>query len=92
VRGAAFAFTCVHEDRDTALNMANKVLSTTYNQDFSDLVGKYAIAGSPEVCRARIQEYLDAGARTVIFAQGCPAGYIEQNARLLAEEVMPAFR
>jgi probable F420-dependent oxidoreductase len=92
VRGAAFAFTCVHEDRDTALGMANKVLSTTYNQDFTDLVGKYAIAGSPEVCRARIQEYLDAGARTIVFAQGCPAGYINDNARLLAEEVMPAFR
>lgn len=92
VRGAAFAFTCVHEDRSTALNMANRVLSTTYNQDFTDLVGKYAIAGSPEVCRARIQEYLDAGARTVIFAQGCPADYMTDNARLLAEEVMPAFR
>jgi alkanesulfonate monooxygenase SsuD/methylene tetrahydromethanopterin reductase-like flavin-dependent oxidoreductase (luciferase family) len=92
VRGAAFCFTCVHEDRDTALAMANKVLSTTYAQDFSELVGKYAIAGSPEVCRARIQEYVDAGADAVIFAQGCPAGYIPENARLLAEEVMPAFR
>lgn len=92
VRGAAFAFTCVHEDRDTALNMCNKVLSTTYAQDFTDLVGKYAIAGSPEVCRARIQEYIDAGARTIVFAQGCPAGYMEDNVRLLAEEVMPHFK
>lgn len=92
VRGAAFAFTCVHEDRDTALKMANRVLSTTYNQDFSDKVERYAIAGSPEVCRARVQEYLDAGARTVVFAQGCPADYISENARLLATEVMPAFR
>ncbi|MFN0092292.1 MAG: LLM class flavin-dependent oxidoreductase [Acidimicrobiales bacterium] len=92
VRGAAFAFTCVHEDGDTALKMANKAMSTTYNQDFTSLVGKYAIAGSPDMCRARVQEYLDAGARTVIFAHGCPAGYIEQNTRLLAEEVIPAFR
>ncbi|MDH4147145.1 MAG: LLM class flavin-dependent oxidoreductase, partial [Acidimicrobiia bacterium] len=92
VRGAAFAFTCVHEDRDTALHMANRVLSTTYNQDFSELVGKYAIAGNPEQCKARIQEYVDAGARTIIFAQGCPANYISDNVRLLAEEVMPAFR
>ena len=92
VRGAAFAFTCVHEDRDTALEMANRALSGTYNQDFTDKVGKYAIAGSPEQCKARIQEYLDAGARTVVFAQGCPADYISENARLLATEVMPAFR
>ncbi len=92
VRGAAFAFTCVHEDRDTALQMCNKVLSTTYNQDFSELVAKYAIAGSPAECKARIQEYLDAGARTVVFAQGCPSRYIDENVRLLAEEVMPAFR
>ena len=41
---------------------------------------------------ARIQEYIDAGARTIVFAQGCPTGYMNDNVRLLAEEVMPAFR
>jgi alkanesulfonate monooxygenase SsuD/methylene tetrahydromethanopterin reductase-like flavin-dependent oxidoreductase (luciferase family) len=92
VRGAAFAFTCCHEDGDTALDMANRAMSGTYNQDFSEMVKKYAIAGTPEMCRARVQEYLDAGARTVIFANGCPAKYINENVRLLAEEVVPAFR
>ena len=92
VRGAAFAFTCAHEDGDTAREMVNKAMSTTYNQDFTDLVAKYAIAGTPEECRDRVQQYVDAGADAIIFAQGCPGGYIADNTRLLAEEVIPSFR
>ena len=92
VRGAAFAFTCVHEDRDTALDLANKQLSLQYNQDFTNLVEKYTIAGSPEDCQRRIREYLDAGADSIMFAQGCPADYVDENTELIAEAVIPAFR
>ena len=92
VQGAAFAFTCVHEDGDTARDMVNRAMSGTYNQDFTKMVDKYAIAGTPEQCRERVQQYRDAGADTVIFAHGCPGGYIADNTRLLAEEVMPGFR
>lgn len=92
VRGGVFIFTCVHEDRDTALEMANKQLSKQYNQDFSKMVEKYTISGSPEECIARAQEYIDAGARTFIFSQGCPPEYVEENTKLIAEAVIPAFR
>lgn len=92
VQGGLFIFTCVHEDRQTALDLANQQLSKQYNQDFSKLVEKYTIAGSPENCIARIREYLDAGARTVMFSQGCPPDYVEENTRLIAETVIPAFR
>ncbi len=92
VRGGMFIFTCVHKDRETALHLANQQLSRQYNQDFSKLVGKYALAGSPEDCIARVQEYIDAGARTIAFAQGCPPDYVEENTRLIAETVIPAFR
>ena len=92
VRGGLYIFTCVHEDRDTALKIANRQLSKQYNQDFSKLVDKYTIAGSPEDCIARCREYMDAGARTIIFAQGCPPDYVEENTRLVAETVIPALR
>jgi alkanesulfonate monooxygenase SsuD/methylene tetrahydromethanopterin reductase-like flavin-dependent oxidoreductase (luciferase family) len=92
VRTGLFVFTCVHEDRTTALELANQQLSLQYNQDFSKMVEKYTVAGSPEDCRRRVQEYIDAGARSVMFAQGCPADHVEENTRLIAEAVMPAFR
>lgn len=92
VRGGIFAFACVHEDRDIALDMANQQLSTTYNQDFSSLVGKYAIAGTPDDCVARIRQYIEAGARTVVLGQGCRPDHVERNCELLADHVVAALR
>ena len=92
VQPGLFIFTCVHEDRATALDLANQQLSKQYNQDFSKLVEKYTIAGSPQDCIARLQEYIDAGARTIMFSPGCPPDYVEENTRLIAEMVIPAFR
>jgi probable F420-dependent oxidoreductase len=92
VRGGLFIFTCVHDDRATALAMANERLSRQYNQDFSALVPKYTLAGSPQDIVARLREYLDAGARTIMFSPGCPPDYVDENIRLIAEAVLPAFR
>ena len=74
------------------MKMASDNLSATYNQDFSKLVGKYALAGSPEQCIARLTEYVEAGARTVILSSACPPEYLQENQRRLAETVIPAFR
>ena len=62
-----FIFFAVHEDRERARQMAVERLSVQYNQDFSPLVGKYALAGSPDDCIARLREYIEAGAQTVIL-------------------------
>lgn len=92
VGGGLFIFTCVHRDRATALDLANQQLSRQYNQDFSKMVEKYTIAGSPDDCIARLRQYIDAGARTVMFSHGCPPDYVEENTKLIAETVIPAFR
>ncbi len=92
VRPGLFIFFAVHEDRATALRMATQRLSAQYNQDFSALVGKYALAGNPDDCAARIQEYVEAGAQTIMLNSACPNEYVAQNERLLAQAVMPAFR
>ena len=91
-KGGLYIFTCVHEDRATALELANQQLSRQYNQDFSSLVHKYALAGSPQDCIVRLREYVDAGARTIIMGHGCPPEYAEENSRLIGQQVLPAFR
>jgi len=91
VAGGIFIFTCVHESRDRALELANEQLSKQYNQDFSKLVHKYTISGSPDDCIEQINAYRQAGAETMILAQGCPPEYAETNTRLIAETILPAF-
>jgi probable F420-dependent oxidoreductase len=43
-------------------------LRQRYSGDFSEhVVDRYCIAGSPEECAARLREYVDAGARHIVF-------------------------
>lgn len=92
VAPGVFLFFAVSEDREQGRRMAAERLSVQYNQDFSTLVDKYALAGNAADCIARLREYVEAGARTVIVASACPADYAEENQRRLAAEVLPAFR
>jgi probable F420-dependent oxidoreductase len=92
VRTGLFIFTCVHEDRDTALELANTQLSRQYNQDFSQLVDKYTIAGNPEDCAARVAQYVEAGASAVMFSHGCPPEYVTENTTAIGEALLPLAR
>ena len=91
-RFGLYIFTAVHEDGDRAREMAIDRLSRQYAQDFSGLVDRYALAGTPSEVTARLGEYVDAGASMVMLSSACPDDYIDENIRLLAEEVIPAFR
>lgn len=92
VRGGMFIFACVHADGERARDMAIRRLSKQYAQDFSGLVGKYALAGTPDEVVARLRSYVDVGARTVVLSSACDTAYVDENHRLLAQEVLPAFR
>ena len=92
VRPGQFIFFAVHEERERAVDMAAERLSVQYNQDFSKLVHKYAVAGNPDDCVARLREYIDAGAQTIMLNSACPGGYVTDNERLMAQSVVPALR
>ena len=92
VRPGLFIFFVVHEDRDVAIDMATKRLSRQYNQDFSKLVHKYAIAGNPDDCAGRLQEYIDAGAGTIILNSATTAAYTDDNEALMAQAVLPVVK
>jgi probable F420-dependent oxidoreductase len=87
-----FLFTAVHEDSRTAITMAADKLSTQYAQDFSKLVHKYALAGDPDQCRARLAEYIEAGARFAFLSTACPDDYIDANLGLIASALVAAYR
>jgi alkanesulfonate monooxygenase SsuD/methylene tetrahydromethanopterin reductase-like flavin-dependent oxidoreductase (luciferase family) len=91
-RPGLFIFSAVYKSRDEARQVAAERLGRNYAQDFSRLVDRYALYGTPEDCQKRLQEYMDAGAQTVLFPLACRQEDMPENIRLLAKEVIPAFR
>lgn len=87
-----YIFTAMHEDGDTAVKMAADRLGTQYAQDFSQLVHKYALAGDPDQCRARLNEYVEAGARFLFLSTACPEDYVARNLEMIGAEIVSAWR
>lgn len=90
-RPGIYIFTAIHEDGPAAVKMASDRLGRQYAQDFTQLVGKYALAGTPDQVRARLREYLDAGAEFVFLSSACPDDYMDQNIEQIAG-LLPEFR
>lgn len=88
-----YQFIYVADTYDDAFRQANNRLSTNYNQPFDKLVDRYCAVGTPEACVARLQAYIDAGARDVILVPTTSgAADFERQAQRLAREVVPHFR
>lgn len=87
-----FIFTAVHKDREKAREMAAVQLGKQYAQNFDNLVSKYTLIGTPEDCRKRLREYIDAGCNLFMLTSACPESYVDENTRLIAEEILPEFR
>ncbi len=87
-----FIFTSVYKDRDKAREVAARQVGRNYAQDFSQKAGRYLLFGTPEDCVKRLNEYVAAGARTVVIANACPREDLDSNLKLIAEEIMPALR
>jgi probable F420-dependent oxidoreductase len=91
-RHGLFIFTSVYKDRDQAREVAARLVGRNYAQDFSQKAGRYLLFGTPEDCVKRLNEYVAAGARTIVIANACPREDLDSNLKLIAEEILPAFR
>lgn len=92
IRGAVFVWGAVDEDGSRSRAWAVEGVSTVYKQDFEHLADRYLLHGSPAQVIARIREYAEAGAQTVVFS---PVGEGARRARiidLVAREVLPHVR
>lgn len=88
-----YQFIYVADTYDEAFQQANTRLSSNYNQPFDKLVDRYCVVGPPEACVARLQAYVDAGARDLILVPTVAgAEDFVQQAQRLARDVLPHFR
>jgi probable F420-dependent oxidoreductase len=71
----AFVFVNAHRDGARAREETAEFLGGTYRQDFSEMLGSVAVAGTPAEVTARLHEYVDAGARHLIITPASKAGW-----------------
>jgi probable F420-dependent oxidoreductase len=86
-----FLFTNVQDDPARAREGTAAFLGGTYGQDFRAMVDRVAAAGTPDEVAARVQEFVDAGARHVIFAVAVRDDPVAMSTRI-AREVVPRVK
>jgi probable F420-dependent oxidoreductase len=86
-----YLFTCVRDDPDQARAEAVNFLGGTYGQDFGAFVDRVAAVGTADQVAARVQDFVDAGARHIIFAITCRDDRLAMMRRIL-DEVAPQVR
>jgi probable F420-dependent oxidoreductase len=92
VGGAVFCWGGV--DADAAVSRREVVdgVSAVYQQDFTRLADRYLLHGDPERVVARIREYADAGAGTLIFSPVGDGARRREIVELFTSAVLPRIR
>jgi len=60
-----------------------------YDSDFIKIVHRYCLLGPVENCVSRLREYIDAGARHIIFSVSCPREDRVRHIETIANEIIP---
>jgi probable F420-dependent oxidoreductase len=84
----AFVCTNLHEDAAEARADATAFFGASFQQDVGPFLDRVAAVGSPIDVAARIDEFIDAGARHIIVAPSTDRDQLAM-ARLFTAEVMP---
>jgi probable F420-dependent oxidoreductase len=87
-----YAFTSVGSSFEEAAGWSAQALGTNYAQDFSQLVRKYPIVGTPQQCAERMQQFIEAGVRHFILAPSGPADKTKNFAEIYAKEIIPMLK
>ena len=89
-----FPYISIYPSVDQAAAVAAEALGGRYlyGGDFLDIVRNYCLLGPVESCIARLQEFIDAGARHIVFSIACPPEDRARHLEAIAKEVIPHFR
>jgi alkanesulfonate monooxygenase SsuD/methylene tetrahydromethanopterin reductase-like flavin-dependent oxidoreductase (luciferase family) len=85
-----YCYCSVRADGDQARRDVRNFLGSAYGDKPDEMLGKIAPAGTPEEVAARLQQYIDAGARNIIIAPAAQENTLEV-VTLAAQEVLPCL-
>jgi probable F420-dependent oxidoreductase len=88
----AFIFVNVDPDGDRARQEAARTMGGNYQQDFRQMVDSVAAAGTTDEVTRKLQAFIDAGARHLVFLPAPGTGSADLIERRLLDEVVPALR
>ena len=91
---AFFPYISIYPTEEEAAAVAARQLGGTYlyDGDFINIVRRYCLLGPPGRCIERLQEYVDAGVRNIVFSITCPEEDRERHLETIAKEIIPHFR
>ena len=75
--------------RTAAESLGNQYL---YGGEFINIVRRYCLLGTPKMCIERLQEYIDAGARYIVFSIAAPREDRRRHLEVIAKDIIPHFR
>ncbi len=92
VRGAVFCWGGVAEDAARSRRDVVETVSAVYQQDFDRLADRYLLHGDPDRVSARVREYADAGAETLVFSPVGTGAARDAVVDLFTAAVLPGLR
>ena len=89
-----FPYISIYETEQEAAEIAARQLGGQYlyGGDFINIVRRYCLLGTAEQCAERLQEYIDAGARHIVFSITCRPEDRERHIEDIAAKLVPMFR
>ena len=91
---AYFPYISIYPTEQEAAETAAEALGGRYlyGGDFLNIVRNYCLLGTPEMCAARLQEYIDAGASHIVFSVACPMEDRVRHIETIASDIIPRLR
>ena len=91
---AYFPYISIYPTVEEAAEVAAEALGGRYlhGGGFRDIVHRYCLLGPVESCIARLNEYIEAGARHIVFSISCPREDRERHLETIAKEIIPHFK
>lgn len=91
---AFFPYISIYPTVEEAAEVAAQALGGRYlyGGDFIGIVRNYCLLGPPEQCVERLQEYVEAGARHIVFSVACPREDQARHIETIASEIIPRFK
>ena len=89
-----FPYISIYPTEQQAAEVAASQLGSQYlyGGEFMNIVRRYCLLGTPEQCAERLNEYVEAGARHIVFSITCPPEDRERHLSEISEKLIPLFR